>query len=55
MKKVKNPLNFSYILKNLMERKVKFVIFIVNDQEITGSNKIQNEIRNFYESLFKKT
>ena len=27
---------------------------IVNDQEITDSNIILNEIRNFYESLFKK-
>ena len=27
---------------------------IVNDQEITDPNIILNEIRNFYESLFKK-
>ena len=27
---------------------------MVNDQEITHPNKILNEIRNFYESLFKK-
>ena len=29
-------------------------MIIVNDQEITDPNKILNEIRNFYESLFKK-
>ena len=27
---------------------------IVNDKEITDPNKIQNEIRKFYETLFKK-
>ena len=27
---------------------------IVNDQEITDPNKILNEIRNVYRSLFKK-
>ena len=27
---------------------------MINDQEITDPNKILNEIRNFYESLFKK-
>ena len=27
---------------------------IVNDQEIADPNKMLNEIRNFYESLFKK-
>ena len=32
-----------------MEGKIKFVI----DQETTDPNKIQNEIRNVYESLFK--
>ena len=28
---------------------------VVNDHEITDPNKILNEIRNFYESLFKKS
>ena len=28
---------------------------IVNDQEITDPNIILNEIRNFHESLFKKS
>ena len=27
---------------------------ILNDKEITAPNKIPNEIRNFYKSLFKK-
>ena len=38
-----------------MELNIKFVrLYIVNDQETTDHNKIQNEIRNFQESLFKK-
>ena len=37
-----------------MEREVKFVRLYVNDQEIVDPNKILNEIRIFYESLFRK-
>ena len=38
------PLNSSQIFKNLIERNIRKII--VNDQERTDPNKIQNKMRN---------
>ena len=44
-----NKLIYRYLILYIFIRKI-----IVNDQETTDPNIILNEIRNFYESLFKK-
>ena len=49
----KSPKFFLNLEKfNGMQSQIRKII--VNDQEITDLNIILNEIRNFYESLFKK-
>ena len=52
MKKVKYRLNLSIKNFNRMQSQIRKII--LNYQEITEPNKILNEIRKFYESLFKK-
>ena len=54
MRKVQNPLNFFLNLEKLNRMQSQIRYIIVTDQEITDPNIILNEIRNFYESLFKK-
>ena len=45
---------FSLILENFNGTQSQIRKIILNDQEINDPNKIQNKIRNFYKSLFKK-
>ena len=52
MKKVNSRLNLSIKNFNRMQSQIRKII--LNYQEITEPNKILNEIRKFYESLFKK-
>ena len=52
MKKVKHRLNLSIKNFNRVQSQIRKII--LNDQEITDPNKILNEIRKFYEFLFKE-
>ena len=52
MKKVKHRLNLSIKNFNRVQSQIRKII--LNDQEITDPNKILNEIRKFYEVLFKE-
>ena len=54
MKKIKNPLKVFLNLENFNGTQNQIHKIIVNGKEITDPNRIQNEIRDFYESLSKK-
>ena len=46
--------NFFINLEKFNGTQSQICKIIVNDQEVTDPNKMLNEIRNFYKSLFKK-
>ena len=54
MKKMKNPLKVFLNLESFNGTQNQIHKIIVNGKEITDRDRIQNEIRNFYESLSKE-